>query len=86
MYGSRCANFSVQNSDLVFCLGTRLDTRTTGGVPRTFARNAKKIVVDIDKHEFDNGLKSTKMVQIQFRQKSKRSVQNSKNRPKSIKY
>jgi acetolactate synthase-1/2/3 large subunit len=59
VYGSRCANFSVQNSDLVFCLGTRLDTRTTGGVPKTFARDAKKIVVDIDRNELNKkrGLK-----------------------------
>ena len=59
VYGSRAANFSVQNSDLIFCLGTRLDTRVTGGVPKNFARNAKKIVVDIDKFEINKrrGLK-----------------------------
>ena len=51
VYGSRAANFTVQNSDLILCLGTRLDTRVTGGVPESFARNAKKIVVDIDKYE-----------------------------------
>jgi acetolactate synthase-1/2/3 large subunit len=59
VYGSRAANFTVQNSDLIFCLGTRLDTRITGGVPKSFARNAKKIVVDIDKYELEKkrGLK-----------------------------
>ena len=41
---------------------------------------------DIDKHEFNNRLKSTKMVRIRFRQKWNRSLQNSKNKPKSIKY
>jgi acetolactate synthase I/II/III large subunit len=51
VYGSRAANFAVQNSDLILCLGTRLDTRVTGGVPKSFARKAKKIVVDIDKYE-----------------------------------
>ena len=51
VYGSRAANFTVQNSDLILCLGTRLDTRVTGGVPKSFARKAKKIVVDIDKYE-----------------------------------
>jgi acetolactate synthase I/II/III large subunit len=51
VYGSRAANFTVQNSDLILCLGTRLDTRITGGVPKSFARKAKKIVVDIDKFE-----------------------------------
>ena len=30
VYGSRSANFTVQNSDLIISLGARLDTRTTG--------------------------------------------------------
>ncbi len=51
VYGSRAANFTIQNSDLILSLGSRLDTRVTGGVPKNFARNAKKIVVDIDKNE-----------------------------------
>ena len=51
VYGSRAANFTIQNSDLFLCLGSRLDTRITGGVPKTFARTAKKIVIDIDKNE-----------------------------------
>ena len=59
VYGSRAANFAVQNSDFLLCLGTRLDTRITGGVPSTFARNAKIISVDIDKNELSKkrGLK-----------------------------
>lgn len=51
VYGSRSANFAVQNSDLLICLGSRLDTRITGGVPSTFARGAKIVAIDIDKHE-----------------------------------
>jgi len=59
VYGSRAANFAVQNSDFLLCLGSRLDTRITGGVPSTFARNAKVISVDIDKNELSKqrGLK-----------------------------
>ncbi len=59
VYGSRSANFAVQNSDLLLCLGSRLDTRITGGVPSTFARNSKVISVDIDKNELSKqrGLK-----------------------------
>ena len=53
VYGSRAANFTVQNSDLILSLGSRLDTRVTGGVPKNFARKAYKIVVDIDKHELN---------------------------------
>ena len=36
---------------LLICLGSRLDTRITGGVPSTFARGAKIVAIDIDKHE-----------------------------------
>lgn len=51
VYGTRPANFTIQNSDLLICLGTRLETRLTGGKPNTFAKNSKIIVVDIDKNE-----------------------------------
>lgn len=51
VYGARAANFTIQNSDLLISIGSRLDTRQTGGQPQTFARAAKKIVVDIDKTE-----------------------------------
>ena len=53
VYGSRAANFAVQNSDLILNLGSRLDTRITGGKPETFARNAKIISVDIDLNELN---------------------------------
>ncbi|MHB9023836.1 MAG: thiamine pyrophosphate-binding protein [Armatimonadota bacterium] len=46
-HGTRYGNFTVQNADLVLAIGTRLDTRLSGGLA-TFARNADKIVVDID--------------------------------------
>lgn len=47
-HGTRYGNFAVQNADLVLAIGTRLDTKATGSPPSTFARGAKKIVVDID--------------------------------------
>ena len=47
----RAGNFTMQNSDLLISLGSRLDTRQTGGNRATFARKAKKIVVDIDAGE-----------------------------------
>ena len=50
-YGNRGANFAIQNSDLILSIGSRLDTRFTGGKPSHFGRAAKKIVVDIDKDE-----------------------------------
>ena len=53
VYGNRAANFTVQNSDFILSLGTRLDTRVTGGVPKNFARDAEKFVIDIDKNELN---------------------------------
>ena len=53
VYGSRAANFAIQNSDLVINIGSRLDTRITGGKPETFARAAKIVSIDIDKHELN---------------------------------
>ncbi len=53
VYGSRAANFAVQNSDLIINIGSRLDTRITGGNPSSFARNAKIISIDIDKNELN---------------------------------
>ena len=53
VYGSRAANFTVQNSDFVLNLGSRLDTRITGGKPETFAREANIVSVDIDKNELN---------------------------------
>jgi len=52
---NRAGNFAVQNSDLVLSIGSRLDTRQTGGKRETFAREAKKIVVDIDSAELYKG-------------------------------
>ena len=63
VYGSRSANFTVQNSDLIISLGARLDTRTTG-CSFKFCKNAKKVVVDIDKHEL--GKKRGLKIDIKF--------------------
>jgi len=52
-HGSRFSNFAVQNSDLILSIGSRLDTKATGSPINTFAREAKKIVVDIDKTELN---------------------------------
>jgi len=47
---SRAANFTVQNSDLIIVLGNRLSSMTTGESCK-FAREAKVVVVDIDRVE-----------------------------------
>ena len=48
---SRAGAFAVQNADYVLVLGSRLSSITTGVDYCKFARDAKVVVVDIDKHE-----------------------------------
>lgn len=47
----RAPNLAVQNADLLITLGCRLDNIITAYAPRDFARNARKIVVDVDANE-----------------------------------
>ena len=54
--GQRAGNFAVQNSDLVLCLGTRLPFPVIGYETKLFAREAKKIVVDIDDKQLKHAL------------------------------
>lgn len=56
-YGNRTANFVVAKSDLVICLGTRLDVRQVGGNRAQFAPNASIIRVDIDSAELKNRIR-----------------------------
>lgn len=56
-YGNRTANFVVAKSDLIICLGTRLDVRQVGGIRENFAPNASIIRVDIDPAELDNKIR-----------------------------
>jgi acetolactate synthase I/II/III large subunit len=49
--GDRAGNFTVQNSDLLLTIGTRMSIPQVGYSYSTFARKAKKIIVDIDEAE-----------------------------------
>ena len=46
--GTRSGNFTVQNSDVLLILGSRLNIRQTGYTWNSFARGAYKIWVDVD--------------------------------------
>jgi|TARA_R110000796_G_scaffold107341_3_gene218094 acetolactate synthase-1/2/3 large subunit len=48
-YGGAGRNFGIQNSDLLLAIGSRISGRITGGNVNTFAREAKKYMVDVDK-------------------------------------
>lgn len=47
-YGGPGHNFAVQNCDLLIAVGCRISGRITGGRPETFARGARRFVVDVD--------------------------------------
>ena len=49
--GDRAGNFAVQNSDLLFILGSRLNIRQVSYNWKSFAREAYKIWVDVDELE-----------------------------------
>ena len=49
--GDRAGNFAVQNSDLLLCVGTRLNIYQVGYNVDTWARAATTVVVDIDSEE-----------------------------------
>ncbi len=56
MHGEAACNHAIQNADLLIALGMRFDDRVTGNL-KTYARNAKKIHVDIDPSEINKNVK-----------------------------
>jgi acetolactate synthase-1/2/3 large subunit len=48
---SRGANFALQNCDFLLAIGVRLDFAITGYAPDKLAREATKVVVDVDRAE-----------------------------------
>src|SRR5947207_2416629 len=56
MHGEAWVNTAIQEADLLIALGMRFDDRVTGNL-RTYALNAKKIHVDIDRAELNKNVK-----------------------------
>lgn len=52
-YGGPGRNFGIQNSDLIFAIGSRVSGRLTGGNVNSFARKAKKYLTDVDPELLD---------------------------------
>jgi len=72
---TRFGNFAVQNADLIIVLGCRLNTQLTGSDISTFAKKAKKIIVDVDPAEIkkiDNLLKVDLKINLDLRDFFKR--------------
>jgi acetolactate synthase-1/2/3 large subunit len=59
--GDRAGNFIVANTDLLLVLGSRLNIRQISYNWTGFAKNAYKIVVDIDKNELKKPTLNTQM-------------------------
>lgn len=57
-YGTRTANYALQNCDLLVVIGSRMDVRQTGANTDDFARNAKVIQIDIDEAQLNNRVKA----------------------------
>lgn len=51
--GQRSGNFALQNADVILCLGTRNNIRQASYNWENYAKNAFKIVVDIDDAELE---------------------------------
>jgi acetolactate synthase-1/2/3 large subunit len=56
MHGEAWVNNAIQEADLLIALGMRFDDRVTGNL-NTYAKNAKKIHVDIDPAEINKNVK-----------------------------
>lgn len=70
--GQRAANFIIQNSDFLLVVGSRLNIRMLGYNYQSFAREAFKVIVDIDKAELS---KKTIMPQMRINFDSKVFIQ-----------
>jgi acetolactate synthase I/II/III large subunit len=69
--GQRAGNFIVQNADLILAIGARLNIRAISYNYKSFAREAVKIVVDIDPAELK---KSTLKIDVPIQQNAKKFV------------
>ncbi|MSO57168.1 MAG: biosynthetic-type acetolactate synthase large subunit [Acidobacteria bacterium] len=56
MHGEAWVNHAIQEADLLIALGMRFDDRVTGNL-KTYALNAKKIHVDIDRGELNKNVR-----------------------------
>ncbi len=57
MHGEASANLAIQEADLLIALGMRFDDRVTGNL-KTYALNARKIHVDIDRSEINKNVRA----------------------------
>jgi acetolactate synthase I/II/III large subunit len=56
MHGEAWVNHAIQEADLLIAIGMRFDDRVTGDL-KTYARDAKKIHIEIDRSEINKNVK-----------------------------
>ena len=61
-YGNKEANYALRNSDLLICLGSRLDVRQIGSDIEAFQQNKFIYRVDIDDSEIHGRVKANKSI------------------------
>ncbi len=64
IFGDRAANLAAQNSDLQIIMGSRMSIPMIGYKTREFSKNAKKIIIEIDKSEIKKKLLSNVKLRI----------------------
>ncbi|MCR5674199.1 MAG: biosynthetic-type acetolactate synthase large subunit [Lachnospiraceae bacterium] len=58
MHGTKASNFGVSACDLLIALGARFSDRVIGN-PRTFAKNAKILQIDVDAAEINKNIRTS---------------------------
>src|SRR5260370_2711828 len=56
MHGEAWVNHAIQEADLLIAVGMRFDDRVTGDL-RTYAKEARKIHIEIDRSEINKNVK-----------------------------
>ena len=63
-YGTRTANYAVQNCDLLVVVGSRMDIRQTGAKVKDFATDATIIQIDIDEGQLNNRVECDEVLHL----------------------
>ena len=64
IFGDRASNLTAHNSDLMIVLGSRLSVPQVGYRTKDFAKNSKKIIIDIDNNEINKKILSNVHLKI----------------------
>jgi acetolactate synthase I/II/III large subunit len=86
VYGNRYSNIILQKADLLISIGSRLSVPLIGRKKYDFAKNAKKIIIDIDKNELikktikpDLSINASSDIVINFLLKNNLRIKNYEN-------